>query len=213
MINKQNKDKIITQYLQGKLSSELAREVEERIQTDAEFLHEVTLQERIMRTIYESERVFLNNELDHLFEDNIGWSQEEHALSLVPLAKKRSGYTAGMVAALLLIATGIAFWWYGKPTTSKVQYMKVALPANGHDSLSSKVAGSLPVLIIDDKMLYDFHYQLGDTLRLYGYFQPSDMQLHYNAGQQGYVLRTDGHTYPLAKTDMITPLQPRTPGR
>lgn len=209
MINEDNKTEIIDQYLKGTLNPELVKEVEERIQIDAAFRHEVALQERIIRTIRESERTFLHKELDHMFDETLGRKDtDKDEPPIIPLAKQNRNYAVAAVVALLIVA-GVAFWWNGKQSSEQeVRYMAVNLPAGSRGTLPASVADSIPMLIISHEMLYDFHYQFDDTLKLYGYFQQKEMLLIYEPTRQTYELKIDGQYYPLSKTETITPLQP-----
>lgn len=97
-------------------------------------------------------------------------------------------------------------------------YLEVQLPQGVRgglpiaDSLTARgglpVADSLAVQIIRGEENYPFHYQLGDTLNLYGDFNPEDLQLFYDPNQNLYFLQLQDKTYLLEKPDKITPLIP-----
>ncbi|MEM9829605.1 MAG: hypothetical protein AAF944_03155 [Bacteroidota bacterium] len=193
MINEENKTEIIDQYLEGSLSPELHQAVEERIKTDAKFSREVDIQQQIIRTVQRMERETLRQELLNLPEIDDQELSEERPL--IPLRRPIFYYAAAV--ALLMVAGGMWFFTQQSPGPPLEGMVAVEIErTRGQDNITDSLS-----LTIIDYTEYDFHYQFGEKLILYGDFEVNSIQLHYTEGM--YQLQMNGKSYKLKKDNII----------
>lgn len=203
MINDENKTEIIDLYLEGNLSEELQQEVEERMQTDALFRQEVALQKKVIKVIQDTEREKLKEEISSIFDEG----NENKEAPVIPMQNRRLRYAIAASVSLLLVAATLFFIL--RPSTDvDVQYLAVNLPSGTRGELPDGVPEELPVLIYNDNQDYNFHYQLSDTLKLYGPFNVEELSLTYEPNRGNYLLTTSQETYLLVASENIQPLQP-----
>lgn len=203
MINDQNKIEIIDLYLENALPEKLRREVEERIKNDYYFRNEVELQRKVIAMIQEEERGEMKKELDILFESD----EEATADSKFVNMQGRSRYYA-IAASVGLAILAAALFFFTQNTEPEVSYLAVRLPEGARGSVLENISLKMPVLIYTDHEEYQQHYQLGDTLRLYGNFDPEELSLEYEPNQKIYLLTTGEETYLLSPTNTTKPLLP-----
>lgn len=204
MINDNNKTEIIDQYLEGTLDDVQRKEVEDLIQTDASFRAEVALQRRIIQHVQEQERDTLRNELSDLFTREEDTSRED---ARVVALSRRNVYYAIAASVLVLITAGI-FIWMNPSTDPLAGSIAVHLPEGSRGDLPAGIPEQIPVMIIEDHPEYDFHYQFGDTLKLYGTFELSTLSVEYEPNQESYSLLLNQDAYPITQSDTIQALQP-----
>lgn len=201
MINDENKTEIIDLYLEGSLSEELQREVEERMQTDPLFRQEVAVQKKVIKVIQEEERSKLKEEMKVIFEED-----DNQQAKVIPIQRSRFSYAVAAAVSLLLIAAALFFVL--RPTDAEVQYLAVSLPTGTRGELPDGVPKKFPVQIDADNQQYNFHYQLGDTLKLYGSFSWENLSLVFEPNRRNYMMLTPQDTFLLLPSETIQPLQP-----
>lgn len=203
MINDQNKIEIIDLYLENALPEKLRLEVEERMKNDYYFRNEVELQRKVIAMIQEEERGEMKKELDILFEsDEEESSHLKKATSMRPLTVR---YAIAATVSILLLAGGI--FYLTRDSAPEVQYVAVNLVDGARGTLPGGVPEQLPLIIYPEHAEYNQHYQLGDTLSLYGDFVVEELVLGYEPNQELFILRTQGKVYLLNPNDQINSLQ------
>jgi len=203
MINDHNKIEIIDLYLENALPEKLRLEVEERMKNDYYFRNEVELQRKVIAMIQEEERGEMKKELDILFESNEEESSHlEKTTSMRPLTVR---YAIAATVSILLLAAGI--FYFSRDTTPEVRYIAVNLVDGARGTLPGGVPEQLPLIIYPEHAEYNQHYQLGDTLSLYGDFVVEELVLGYEPNQELFILRTQGKVYLLNPNDQINSLQ------
>ncbi|MGD1890454.1 MAG: hypothetical protein ACFB15_07645 [Cyclobacteriaceae bacterium] len=213
MINEEDKTDIIDQYLAGTLDGELQLEVEDRINTDAEFRREVALQQKIIRNVRNRERESIRNELAELFTAEYGKQKKseteeatiEDEAKVIPFYRRQWFSAIAASVAFALIA-GLTIW-YTTETDDTVLYagkIEVQKPRSG--DIPPSVPDSLQVQIITDNDQYNFHYQFEGQLILYGDFRLDSVKLLYDSKKQQYLLEVERVYYPLEETEEITEL-------
>ncbi|MEQ9442219.1 MAG: hypothetical protein RIG62_24470 [Cyclobacteriaceae bacterium] len=198
MITEENKTEIIDQYLAGSLSAELRHEVEERLKTDSEFKRDVAIQQKVIQTIQRMGRESFRKELAEL---SLGVELPE--AGNMPMMNRRPLYYAAAAVALLMVA-GL-FWLLNKRPPTETYRGYVAVIEIEHSRGSSDVPDSIPITIFKEDD-YDFHYQWGDTLMLYGNFAPEDLSVTYE--NETYFLQIKNRLYPILKDHTIHLLSP-----
>lgn len=203
MINDQNKIEIIDLYLENALPEKLKLAVEERMKNDYYFRNEVELQRKVIAMIQEEERGEMKKELDILFESDREESGNlKKTTSMRPVTVR---YAIAAVISVLILASGI--FYLSRDTAPDVQYVAVNLVDGARGTLPADVPEQLPLIIYPEHEEYTQHYQLGDTLRLYGDFDPEKLSLEYEPNQALFILRTQGKVYLLNPNDQINSLQ------
>ena len=204
MINDHNKIEIIDLYLENALPEKLRLEVEERMKNDYYFRNEVELQRKVIAMIQEEERGEMKKELDILFEsDEEESSHLEKTTSMRPLTVR---YAIAAVISVLILASGI--FYLIRDTVPEVQYVAVNLVDGARGTLPGGVPEQLPLIIYPEHAEYNQHYQLGDTLSLYGDFVVEELVLEYEPNQKIYLLSTGQATFLLSPTNTTKPLLP-----
>lgn len=213
MINEEDKTDIIDQYLAKTLTDELRLEVEERINTDAEFHREVALQQRIIRTVRNRERESVRSKLAELFaleygeqkKKETGETPADSEAKVVPI-NRQTWFSAIAASVAIALIAGLTIW-YTSGTDDVVFYSgKVLVQKPRSGNIPPSVPDSLQVQIITDHDQYDFHYQFDDQLILYGDFRLDSVKLLYESKKQQYLLEKDSVYYPLEETEEITEL-------
>ena len=222
MINDENRTDLIDQYLDGELSGEALQEFEEQMDSDRDFRKEVALQQKIVHTIKEKERNELRNTIKQLFEEEIesknlpttdtleDQDQEDDTkvVDIAPSPTPLWRYVAIAAAIGLLIAAAIVLL-SRQPGSSENQfaYLEVSVPPGGRGELPTQIPDSLAVEIISQHPEYSSHYQLGDTLKLYGDFSIDDLTIYYEPNAELYLLLMDDTEYSLDTTSDVVPLR------
>ncbi|MEK6479377.1 hypothetical protein WJR50_17675 [Catalinimonas sp. 4WD22] len=223
MINDENRTDLIDQYLSGELSGEMLQEFEEQLEGDSDFRKEVALQQKIIQTIKEKERSDLRNDIKQLFKEEVedkkaplggkadGQQEEVKEIDdrkVVDISPHRR-YIAIAAAIGLLILTAILFFTL-QPDNSDPQFvfLEVTVPPGGRGVLPTQIPDSLAVEVISQHSEYNFHYQLKDTLKLYGDFNINDLTIYYEPNAEQYLLLIDDTEYSLNTTSDIVPLRP-----
>ncbi|WKN32467.1 hypothetical protein PZB74_03785 [Porifericola rhodea] len=198
MINDDNKTEIIDKYLEGSLDLATRQEVEQKMQEDEAFREEVSLQQRIIQAVRKQERAALKQELSDIFE------QENDKVRVL---SKRNIYYAVAASILLVVAAGI-FLWINTANSTVDGVLAVQLVEGARGELPANIPDQVPTLIFKNEAQYNFHYQFGDTLKLYGNFSLEQLQLAYEPNHNNYRLLVDDESYPIQKNKAITPLLP-----
>lgn len=211
MTNEENNHEIIDQYLAGTLPDNLVREVEARLTADREFRHAVALRRDIIRAVRDKERESLRNQLSELFaservpvaESVTADPPTDQEVKVVPL--RRRLWIPAVAASLFVVLAASVVWYFATDNDpTYADYALVQTPRGG--VVPASVPDSIPLRIFTDREPYDFHYQLGDALTLYGEFQRDDLSVLYEPNRTGYLLVIDGRVYPLTISSEIRPL-------
>jgi hypothetical protein len=226
MIDDENRTDLIDQYLDEELSGEALREFEERMDSDSDFRKEVALQQKIVHTIKEKERNELRNTIKQLFEEEIdsknlphtGKSEDQgevddtdddgKVVNMPPSTTPLWRYAAIAAAIFILIVAAI-FLFDSQPSNNDPQfaYLEVTVPPGSRGGTDLPVPDLLAVEVISRHPEYSFHYQLGDTLKLYGEFSIDDLTIYYEPNAEQYLLLMDDTEYSLDTTSDVVPLR------
>jgi hypothetical protein len=201
MINDQNKIEIIDLYLENALPEKQKLEVEERMKNDYYFRNEVELQRKVIAMIKEEEREGMKKELDILFESK----EDEVRGRVVSMRPSTVRYAIAATVSVLLLAGGI--FYLTRDSAPEVQYVAVNLVDGARGTLPDGIPEQLPLIIYPEHDEYHQHYQLGDTLRLYGNFDLEKLSLEYEPNQASFILRIQEKVYLLNPNDQINSLQ------
>jgi hypothetical protein len=203
MINDHNKIEIIDLYLDDALPEKLRREVEERMRNDYSFRNEVEIQRKVIAMIRQDQREEMKKETNIIFESDEKATADSNVINL----RGRSRYYA-IAASVGLAILAAALFFFTQNTEPEVSYLAVSLPDGARGSVPENISLQMPVLIFTDHDEYQQHYQLGDTLRLYGNFDPEELSLEYEPNQKIYLLTTGQATFSLSPTNTTKPLLP-----
>lgn len=227
MINDENRTDLIDQYLDGVLSGEALQKFEEQMNIDQDFRKEVALQQKIVHTIKEKERNELRSTIQQLFQeeinnkslppigkldDQVKVDETDHdATKVVDIAPSPTPFRryVAIAATIGLLIVAAIFFFTRQPGNSETQfaYLEVTIPPGGRGELPTQIPDSLAVEIMNQHPEYDFHYQLGDTLKLYGDFNIDDVTIYYEPNAEQYLLLMDDTEYSLNKTSDVIPLR------
>lgn len=203
MTDDENQTNLIDQYLGGNLNDDERRAFKKRMDDDRVFRKEVALQQKIAYTIQEQERATLKNDIKLLFEEEMN-VQGDGGANLVAISSRRR-YLAIAAAVALLVVAGMFFYVTQGGKQSQVAYLEVALYPRARGV--GPEPDSLAVQILPENPSYNFHYQLGDTLTLYGNFDTGDMTILYEPNTEQYILKLDEQEYELENTKEVLPLE------
>lgn len=196
MINEENKTEVIDQYLAGALTGDQLNEVKNRIETDPKFRHEVAFQEKIIQTVRQLEHEQLKSRFESIYKEDDGLTDK-----VVPFYQRPLYYYAAAIT--FLVIAGL-FWLLNKrsPTETYRGFLAVEVESTrGAD----KVLDSIPLTIIDHPE-YDFHYQWGDTLTLYGPFVSEEISVRFE--NDTYILQVRNQPYTIKQDNTIHLLRP-----
>ena len=110
-------------------------------------------------------------------------------------------------AAVVVLTLGIGWMFYQRfnqpvsvsPVSTNIPYT-TEQPDNGQGLAGTVDAGeTYPVLIYPPSDSVSYHYQFGDTLRLYGNFPSGQLSLHYQARTETYRLKVGRTAYALER--------------
>lgn len=215
MINEENKEEIIEQYLEGALTGEDLQEFEEKMAADAAFRREVALQKKIVHNVQTVGREQLRAQLKGIHKLMLEKPQDEGEIQeeaetevkVVPLSPNKSITYAIAAAIVLLIVAGI-FVVLNQDQNTFGDPLVASLPVEviGADN-TTRGDEMMDVAIYSPNDTLTQHYQFTDTLKLYGPFKPLDVHIIYNEGTGQYKLRIHEKTYGLKKTEEIMPLE------
>lgn len=204
MIDDENRTDLIDQYLEGELSGEALREFEERLNEDREFRKEVALQQKIAHTIKEQERAKLKSEIKQLFNEEIN-NKESGGAPVIDIASRRRNFAIAAIVTVVLVASVLFIVNQREVVRPQIVYLEIKLLPGSRGSLP--VPDSLAVDIVSEDPAYSFHYQLGDTLRLYGDFDKHELGIFYEPNDELYLLQWEGQEYELEKTEEVLPIE------
>lgn len=204
MIDDENRTDLIDRYLEGDLSDEDRREFEERMENNREFRKEVALQQKIAQTVKEQERAKLKNEIKQLFEEEIN-NKESGSAPVIDISSRWRTFAIAAAVAALLVASVIFIVNRTEVVGPQIVYLEVKLLPGSRGSLP--VPDSLALEVITEDPAYSFHYQLGDTLRLYGDFDLDALGIFYEPNDNQYLLQWKGREYELVETEEVLPIE------
>jgi len=206
MINEENKEEIIEQYLEGALTGEELQEFEAKMATDAAFRREVALQRKIVRNVHTVGREQLRAQLKDIHQEMLAGQDTKEETKVVPLLQRKAvQYAIAAAIALLIVGWGV-FMLLDQPSDEPVLAF---LPVESirEDGSRGPSRGMLNVLIYPPEDTLNQHYQFTDTLKLYGPFDAQEIRIVYNLSNDHYMLEANGKTYGLRKTTAIMRLE------
>ncbi|MEM6845716.1 MAG: hypothetical protein AAF632_26135 [Bacteroidota bacterium] len=218
MINDDDKFDIIERYLGGILDEETTREVEQRMDNDEAFRKEVLLQEGISKFLDNNDPDYreMKEDLDRIAEEReISTSRRTSQPEVskpngtMPIIQFISQHRFALAAAVSLILVAVVLFLLNpfQEPTSQLAYVEVLFPEGAMGSEPASVPDSIAIMIISDDDQYNFHYSLGDTLKLYGDFNADSLSILYRPNAQDYFLQRNGKEYLLVSDKMIRTLE------
>jgi len=191
MINEENIEERIEQYLEGNLTQEQKQEFEVKMDTDATFRREVALQKKIVNNVQLVGREQLRAQLKTIHQEML--AESSHTMNY---------YAIAAVVTLLITAGVVWELVYRPPDEPPLAFLPIqTIDRTGN---TRGFAGGMQTVVIyppNDSL--NFHYHLTDTLKLYGPFDVEEIKLYYNLDTEQYLLESDQKRYVLRKNSSV----------
>lgn len=205
MINEEDREEWIEQYLERKLTGEALEEFEGKKASDAAFCREIALQQKIVRNIQHIGRERLRMQLKVIHQHMVGYPTENDGKAAI-LPKNDTNYYTIAAILILLIASKFGFVLvYRIPDKSMLAILPVEIIGSTETTRSS--TEMINVAIFPPADALDFHYHFTDTLNLYGPFDAKEIRLYYNMHTHEYLLEHQKKWYVLRKNQSVIRLE------
>jgi len=195
MINEENKEERIEQYLEGNLTGEQEQEFKAKMDTDAALRREVALQKKIISNVQTLGREQLRAQLKTIHQEML--AESPHTMN----------YYAIAAVVTLLIAAGVVWVLVYRPPDEPTLAFLPIQTIDRTGNTRGFAGGMQTVVIYPPNDSLNFHYHLTDTLNLYGPFDAEEIKLYIDQETNHYLLETHQQRYILRKTPAIMRLE------